>query len=66
MPSGTNSITITKIRPWYSSQDRVRSEVTRAKNVMTAAPSAGPKNVPAPPMKVCKTTLAEAWALKMV
>ena len=44
----------------------MRSEVTRAKNVMTAAPSAGPKNVPAPPMKVCSTTLAEAWALKIV
>jgi hypothetical protein len=33
---------------------------------MTAAPSAGPKKVPAPPMKVCSTTLAEACAEKIV
>ena len=44
----------------------MRSEVTRAKNVMIAAPSAGPKKVPAPPMNVWSTTLAEAWALKIV
>ena len=48
------------------SHERVRSEVTRAKNVIAAAPSAGPKKVLAPPMKVCRTTLADACAEKIV
>src|SRR3546814_11857514 len=55
-PAGINIMTRTKITPWYSNQVRVMSETAYPKNVITAAPRAGPKNAPIPPIYEFSTT----------